>query len=329
MSVLSQKHFHNEAAAYKFIEAKLWPDGPICPHCGAVDSAAPLKSRPGTTGKSKLREGLYKCYECRSPFTVKVGTIFEDSRIKLHLWLQAIALVAASKKGISSSQLSRILKISQSSALHLLHRIRKVMESTGGGTLGGGGIVEMDETYFGKKAKENRRTTRVFDGLPYKKGSRGPANKRAIVSVIERGGEVRSFHVEHADKATVAKIVVENISKEATMFTDESRLYTGADAHVSMHDTVRHASGEYVRGIVNTNSIEGYFSIFKKGMLGVYQHCDEKNLHRYLSEFDFRHNTRVALGYNDQDRADIMLGAVTGKRLMYKRLGENGQKEAA
>ena len=313
MSILSQKHFHNEAAAYKYIEGRLWADGRVCPHCGCIGRSGALKGK--TT-----REGLYKCYECRKPFTVKIGTIFEDSRIKLHIWLQGIALIAASKKGISANQLSRVLGISVSSAWHMAHRIRVAMADTNGGTFGGnGGVVEMDETYFGYKAPENRRTTRVFDGKPYKTGQRGPANKRAVVSMVERGGKVRSFHVESASKETVAKIVVKNIAKEATLHTDESRLYTGADAHVSKHESIRHAAGEYARGEVTTNSIEGYFSIFKRGMTGVYQHCDEKNLHRYLSEFDFRFNTRVALGYNDQDRADIMLQNVVGKRLKYER----------
>jgi len=315
MSALSQKHFHNEAAAYKFIEAKLWADGRVCPHCGVIGRSGELKGK--TT-----RDGLYKCYECRKPFTVKIGTIFEDSRIKLHLWLQGIALMAASKKGISANQLSRILGISVKGAWFMAQRLREAMKDTDSGPLGGSGIVEMDETYQGKKKDLPTKTTSGRD-FTHSKHGRGPASKRAIVSIIERGGKVRSFHVDRADKATVAKIVVENISKEATMFTDESRLYTGADAHVAHHDTVHHASGEYARGIVTTNSIEGYFSIFKKGMGGVYQHCDEKNLHRYLAEFDFRHNTRTALGYNDADRADMMLQNVVGKRLTYKRPSAN------
>lgn len=311
MSVLSQKHFHNESAAYKFIEARIWTDGRVCPHCGVIGRSNELKGK--TT-----REGLYKCYECRKPFTVKIGTIFEDSRIKLHLWLQAITLIAASKKGISANQLSRVLGISVSSAWHMAHRIRLSMESTGGVFGGNGGVVEVDETYYGKKNMAAPELTTAGNPFTKRKGdARIP--KRAIVSMVERGGKVRSFHVDRADKATVAKIVVENIAKEATMHTDESRLYTGAEAHVATHETIHHASGEYVRGQVTTNSIEGFFSIFKKGMGGVYQHCDEKNLHRYLSEFDFRYNTRVALGYNDQDRADMMLGNVVGKRLKYER----------
>ena len=318
MSVLSQKHFHNEKAAYKFVEAKLWPEGRVCPHCGTIDRSGELKGK--TT-----RIGLYKCYDCRKPFTVKIGTIFEDSRIPMHKWLQAIALVAASKKGVSANQLARILEISVSSAWHMAHRLREAMKDDNDSLLGGEGIVEVDETYHGlKKDKPTKTTTgREFTGS---KHGRGPSSKRAVVGMIERGGKVRSFHVDRADKATVAKIVVQNISKEATMFTDESRLYTGADGHVSLHNTVHHASGEYARGIVNTNSIEGFFSIFKKGMNGVFQHCDEKNLHRYLQEFDFKFNTRQALGYNDKDRADLILKGVVGKRLTYQRPEANAQE---
>lgn len=310
MSNLSAKHFHNEKAAYKFVEARLWKDGRVCPHCGCVDRSGELKGK--TT-----RIGLYKCYECRKPFTVKIGTIFESSRVKLNLWLQAIALVAASKKGISANQLARIIGVSTKTAWFMEHRLREAMKD-GGGILGGNGIVEMDETYYGKKKVQATETTsgRPFTGS---KSGRGPANKRAIVAMVERGGKVRSFHVERADKHTVASIVVDNISKEATLYTDESRLYKGADAHVKGHDSVHHARGEYARGQVNTNSIEGFFSVFKKGMNGIFQHCDEKNLHRYLQEFDFKYNTRQALGYSDKDRADMMLAGVVGKRLMYQR----------
>lgn len=308
MSVLSAKHFHDEAAAYKFIEAKLWPDGRVCPHCGVIGRSGALKGK--TT-----REGLYKCYECRKPFTVKIGTIFEDSRIKLHIWLQAIALITSSKKGISANQLARVLGISVKSAWFLSHRLREVMKDTSGGTLGGGGVAEIDETYYGsKKDKPTMKT----DGTPFLTTGKS-AHKMQVVSIIERGGKVRSFHVERVDKQTVARIVVENISKETVLYTDESRLYKGVDAHVADHDTVRHGAKEYVRGQVHTNTVEGFFGNFKKGMVGIFQHCHEKNLHRYLQEFDFKYNTRQALGYNDQDRAEIMLRNVTGKRLTYQR----------
>lgn len=312
-SVLSDKQFHNEAAAYKYVEGMIWAKGRSCPHCGTFDRSGELK------GKS-TRVGVYKCYECRKPFTVKVGTIFESSHIKMHIWLQAIFLISSSKKGISSNQLSRVLGITLKSAWFLSHRIREAMKSGSFDPMGGNGIVEADETYYGPKKEVATQTTSGREFTGSKKG-RGVANKRVIVSLVERGGEVRSFHVDRADKVTVARIVTENVAKEAILFTDESRLYTGADAHVSLHNTVHHAAGEYARGIVNTNTIEGYFSIFKRGMKGVYQHCDERHLQRYLAEFDFRYNSRANLGYNDTDRANKILSGVVGKRLSYKTVG--------
>lgn len=327
MSILNDSHFHNERSAYAFIERHIWADGRVCPHCGVVDNSSALKSKPGS--KNKIRIGVYKCYSCRKPFTVKVGTIFESSHIKMHVWLQAIFLISSSKKGISSNQLSRVLGITLKSAWFLSHRIREAMKDGGLDPLGGpDGIVEADETYHGKKSGPAPETT--TRGRPFTK-RRGDARKekRAIVSLVERGGKVRSFHVDQADKATVARIVVENVARESHLHTDESRLYKGADAHVAEHHSVKHADGEYVRGNVHNNSVEGYFSIFKRGMKGIYQHCDEKHLHRYLSEYDFRYNHREALGYNDQDRAAMLLRGVVGKRLTYETAGAtNAEKRA-
>ena len=310
MSVLYAKHFHDEKAAYAYVEAHVWAKGRVCPHCGTVDQSGALK------GKS-TRIGVYKCYACRKPFTVKVGTIFESSHIKLHIWLQAIFLISSSKKGISANQLHRVLGITLKSAWFLAHRIREAMRSGGLGPLGGEGqIVEADETYFGMKKDKADTTT---SGRPFLKGGyKGITNKRAIVSLVQRGGEVRSFHVKRADKVTVASIVTKNVARETRLHTDESRLYTGADGHVAEHHTVNHSKGEYVRGAVHTNTIEGYFSIFKRGMKGVYQHCGENHLHRYLAEFDFRYNNREGLGVNDVARASNLLRGVTGKRLTYQ-----------
>jgi hypothetical protein len=219
--------------------------------------------------------------------------------------------------------------ITLKSAWFLSHRIREAMKD-GGGPLGGEGkIVEADETYHGPKSGPLPETTTA--GRAFAQGAAGAKrrHKRAIVSLVERGGKVRSFHVDSADKETVARIVVENVAKESQLHTDESRLYTGAEAHVAEHHTVHHARGEYVRGSVHNNSVEGYFGIFKRGMKGVYQHCDEKHLHRYLSEFDFRYNSREALGFDDQDRAAMLLKGVVGKRLTYKTTGaENAQEES-
>jgi transposase-like protein len=311
MSVLTAKHFHDEAAAYRFVEAHVWPDGCVCPHCGVFGQSGALKG-------NSTRQGVYKCYACRKPFTVKVGTIFESSHIKLHLWLQGIFLMSSSKKGISANQLHRTLGVTLKSAWFMSHRIREAMRSKALPPLGGlGQTVEADETYFGRKA--NPRTAKA-DGTPFTGGpkGRGPAGKRAVVSLVERGGSVRSFHVPSADKVTVAGIVTQNVHRESRMFTDESRLYMGADAHVAEHDTVKHRAGEYVRGDVHINTIEGYFSVFKRGMRGTYQHCKEKHLHRYLAEFDFRYNARQALGVDDQSRAMLALKGVTGKRLTYR-----------
>lgn len=311
MSYLNAPHLHNEQAAYAFVEARVWPQGRVCPHCGVVGQSSAMK------GKS-TRVGAYKCYACRKPFTVKIGTIFESSHVPLHLWLQAIFLIASSKKGISSNQLHRTLGVTLKTAWFMSHRIREAMRSNMSGFMGGpdgSGIVEADETYYGPV--ENKRTVRT-DGQPYKKGQRGPANKRPIVSLVERGGKVRSFHVPTCTKENVSRIVKENISKEARLHTDESRLYTGAEEAFASHETVKHRAGEYVRGDVMTNNAEAYFSVFKRGMRGTYQHCAEKHLHRYLAEFDFRFNNRTALGVDDDLRTEQLVQGVVGKRLTYQ-----------
>lgn len=304
-SILSRPYFHDEKAAYAFVESQLWADGRPCPHCGVLDESTALK------GKS-TRLGVYKCRACRKPFTVKVGTIFESSHIKLHIWLQAIFLLSSSKKGISSNQLSRSLGITLKSAWFLSHRIRAAMADGGLAALGGvGEVVEADETYIGRKK-----------GVEKKGG--GAAHKMAVVSLVQRGGKVRSFHVDRADKATVAHIVMDNVARESRLHTDESRLYMGADGVFSAHETVHHRASEYARGDVTTNSVEGFFSIFKRGMKGIYQHCQEKHLHRYLSEYDFRYNNRIALGVDDESRAAVALRGVVGKRLTYKTVGGIG-----
>lgn len=309
-SVLSNKHFHDEAAAYKFLEAKIWPSGPVCPHCGGVERISKME------GKS-TRLGTYKCYQCRMQFTVKVGTVFEASHVKLHLWLQAVALLTSSKKGISANQLHRTLGVSLKTAWFMGHRIREAMRDGKLSPMGGaGGIVEMDETYHGKIANPRDVTT---SGRPYtKRGNTGPSNKRAILSLVERGGKVRSFHIENADKWTVTNIVNENIARESRVFTDESRIYGSLTDQVSEHQSVKHAAGEYARGEVHTNTIESVFSVLKRGMRGTYQHCKEKHLHRYLAEFDFRYNNRIALGVDDASRADEALKGIVGKRLTYR-----------
>jgi transposase-like protein len=311
MSVLSEKHFHDEKAAYKFLEARLWPEGPVCPHCGGIERISKMQ------GKS-TRIGTYKCYQCRKPFTVKIGTIFESSHVKMHLWLQAIFLMASSKKGISANQLHRILGVTLKTAWFMSHRIREAMREGALGPLGGeGGVVEADETYHGKKEGPQPELNTRFEPFT-KRGRGGPSHKRAIVGLIERCGNVRTFHVKQAIKENVAKIVTENVAHESHLMTDESRLYTGMDKVFASHQHVKHSHKEYVRGEVHSNTIESYFSIFKRGMRGTYQHCREKHLHRYLAEFDFRHNSRVSVGICDVGRAERILLGAKGKRLTYE-----------
>jgi transposase-like protein len=303
MSVLSKPYFHCEEAAFEHVEAILWPNGPVCPHCGsASDRHYDLK---------KTRIGLRKCADCRKQFTVRVGTVFESSHLPLHKWLQAVYLMCASKKGVSAHQLHRVLEVTYKSAWFLAHRIREAMRSGELEPMGGSGkVVEADETYFGNKAVIRKRT---------KKGKPSLSSKRAVMALVERGGMVRSFYVERADKETVARIVSENVKRETTLHTDESNLYPQVGAEFAGHATVKHTAGEYVRDDVHTNTIEGYFSVFKRGMRGVYQHCGERHLHRYLAEFDFRYNNRSGLGVEDGERAQRALEGVTGKRLTYRR----------
>lgn len=320
-SVLSAKHFHDEAAAFAHLERALWPDGPTCPKCGG--EGYPLQGVKDKKGR--VRIGLKKCRACRAQFTVRVGTIFESSHAPLHLWLQAIALLTSGKKGISSNQLARVLGVQLKTAWFMSHRIRLAMAP--GGKLppmgGEGRVVEIDETYHGRvhKPAEFRKDTgaRLKRG---KKGYRGPANRRPIIALIERGGSARTFHVAEADAETVQKIVRENIDLRSRIHTDASSLYDFVGKSFAEHASVRHSMGEYVKwnenGAVHNNSCESYFSVFKRGMKGVYQHCSEKHLHRYLAEFDFRHSNRIAVGVDDAARAQRVLAQVVGKRLTYK-----------
>ena len=307
------KIYTDENAARAHFEGLLWPNGPICPHCGVEDAAIKLK------GKS-TRPGVYKCRACEKPFSVTVGTVFERSKIKLHVWVRAVDLYTASKKGFSAHQLHRTLGVTYKTAWFMAHRIREAMAEVKGPTnpMGGEGkIVEADETYYGQKADKPKVTT---SGRPFLQGGRR-AHKISIVSLVERGGNVRSFHIDGTVTAnTVANILFTNVKRNTTLHTDESKLYTKAGAEYASHETVAHVAKEYARGIVHTNTIEGYFSIFKRGMKGVYQHCGEQHLHRYLAEFDFRYNQRTALGVNDKARGEAALKGIAGKRLTYQRL---------
>lgn len=308
MSQFNAKHFQTPEAAREYLEALRWGDERICPHCGSLNSFATKKA------------GIYRCREkeCRKDFSVTTKSVMESSHIKLHIWLQAFYLMASSKKGVSSHQLHRALGVTYKTAWFLSHRIREAMRNGGlTSPMGGeGSVIEADETYFGPTAEP--RISKQRGDRPYKKGNRGPRNKRAIVSLVERGGSVRSFHVAVADAATVSTIVNANVHYESRLHTDESKLYTRVGADFAAHETINHSAKEYARGDVTTNSVEGYFSIFKRGMKGIYQHCAEKHLHRYLSEYDFRYNHRVKLGYNDGERADLAIKGAAGKRLTYR-----------
>lgn len=307
-SILSAPHFHNEEAAFAKLESIVWAGGePVCPKCGGLDRITKVKGG---------RKGLYRCGPCKRQFTVTVGTVMERSHIPLHKWFQAAHLLASSKKGISAHQLHRTLGITYKAAWFMEHRLREAMRTGGLAPMGGAGkVVEADETYSGHKEDPTI-------GKRTKRGKRGHSGKRSIVALVERGGSVRTFHVERADKATVTRIVNENVVREATLYTDESRLYGDVKGHVATHDTVEHSAGEYVRyeacGPVHTNTVEGVFSVLKRGMHGTYHHCGEKHLHRYLAEFDFRYNNRTALGVDDVTRAAVALQGIVGKRLLYR-----------
>jgi transposase-like protein len=303
MSILSRPEFHNEEAAYAYVEARIWANGRVCPHCGETE-------RTGKLGGKSTRIGTYKCYACRKPFTVKIGTIFEASHVPMNLWLQAIYLMCASKKGISSNQLHRTLGVTLKTAWFMSHRIREAMRSGDLSPMGGdGGVVEVDETYIGRN--------------PDKEVKSGVAHKYAVLSLVDRtSGHAQSFVLDRVTLNEVVPVIVGNIAKEAKLYTDESRLYHGAKGHFADHQAVNHKAKEYGRGDVHTNTIEGFFSIFKRGMKGVYQHCGKKHLHRYMAEFDFRYSNRAALDVSDVVRADIALVGVKGKRLTYQRANQ-------
>jgi transposase-like protein len=300
-SVLSAAHFHSEEAAYRFVEARLWANGRPCPHCGVIDKSGPLK------GKS-TRIGVYKCYACRKPFTVKIGTVFESSHIKLHVWLQAMHLLCTSKKGMSSNQLHRTLGVTLQTAWFLSHRIREAMTDLGiddAGPLGGEGkFVEADETFIGGRARN--------------RAYKSPAPKKAVVALVERKGRVRSHHVPEVTAANLRPILETEIDVASHLRTDESGVYWKAGERFASHRTVNHAQEEYVRGDASTNAAENFFSILKRGIYGIYQHVSEEHLHRYLAEFDFRYSNRVRLGIDDVERTDRALRGVVGKRLTYR-----------
>ena len=302
MSVLSKPYFHDEAAAFQHLESVLWPDAPICPHCGSINE------KHYDLGKTRL--GLRKCAEkaCRKQFTVKVGTVFEQAHIPLNKCLLALYLMCASKKGMSAHQLHRTLEIGYKAAWFLCHRIREAMrDDTSIDFLGGANkVVEADETYIGGKAK-NRAT-------------RKPAAKKAVLSLVERDGRVRSFHLANVTAETVKPLIAKNADKASVLMTDESPIYGKIGKDFANHQTVNHSANEYARlgGYVGINASENFFSIVKRGIVGTYHSVSEAHLHRYLAEFDFRYNNRSKLGCEDAERAFRAMTGVVGKRLTYR-----------
>jgi transposase-like protein len=305
MTDLHNPIFHDLEKAREALEAVRWPDGPYCPHCGNYnqDRIAKVEGK-----KRSHRPGLYYCSSCEATFTVTVGTVFERSKVPLTKWWLAVHLLNSSKKGMSSHQLHRMLGVTYKTAWFMTHRIREAMKDMAPGPLGGEGkIIEADETYFGTK---DRVTTRT------KKGKPALGSKRPIFGLVERGGKVRTFHLEKATLNEVREILVTNASRKSDLHTDESLLYMSTGKEFASHKTVVHSRNEYVRGHVHTNTVENVWSVFKRGMIGIYQHCGEAHLHRYLAEFDFRYNHRKI---TDAERANALMEQVHGKRLTYRR----------
>ncbi len=313
-SILSAPYFHDEEAAYEFVEARIWPRGPVCPHCGGVE-------RNSKMGGASTRIGAYKCYDCRKPFTVKVGTIFEASHIPMHKWLQAIFLISSSKKGISSHQLQRTLGVTIKSAWFMSHRIREAMKIDGGMFSSGGGTIEADATYVGGKERNKHANKRNSSNT-------GAMGKQCVFTLVDRKGGARSFHVPNVDAKNIKPIIQAQLAEQTRLMTDGDRPLRAVKSLVDSHETVNHAIGEYVRGDIHTNTVEGFFSILKRGIVGTFHHVSAAHLHRYTAEFDFRYTNRegkakvngkwVKTGLSDTERADALLAGVKGKRLTYR-----------
>lgn len=304
MCDLTNPIFQDEDKAREYLESVRWPSGPICPHCGTVEGITRLQ------GKSH-RPGLHQCNQCAGHFTVTVGTLYERSHIPLHKWLMATHLICASKKGISSHQLHRMLGITYKSAWFMTHRIRESMTS-GGGLLGsGGGTVEADETYWGTSKRSKKAQAINKSGR-----SVNIHDKQKIIALVERDGSVRSFHVASVNGATLKSVLHGNISKTAHLMTDDFKIYRRIAKHFASHQAVNHSQGEYSRGNAHTNTVEGYFSLLKRGLIGTFHHVAPKHLGRYVTEFDFKYNNRKI---SDAERFHASLQGISGKRLTYRR----------
>jgi transposase-like protein len=313
-SAFNAPHLSNEEAAIAYVEGQLWPDGPVCPHCGTIGEATKLK------GKS-TRPGLWKCRACRKPFTVRMRTVFESSHIPLHVWLQAIYLICSSKKGISARQLQRTLGGSLKTAWFLAHRIRLAMDESGSGPLGGAGkIVEADESFT--VYKEGGPTWILHPEHGWQRRT-GWGDRVPVVTLVERGGRARSQKAENITAETLRTVVFGTADTKSRLMTDELRAYRGIGRSFAGHDAVDHGAEEWARKLADgmkahVNTVEGFFSLLKRGIYGCYFHVSETHLHRYLAEFDFRYSNRIALGVDDAARTDRAIKGIKGKRLTYE-----------
>jgi transposase-like protein len=304
-SVLSAPWFHDEEAAYRKLESILWPNGPRCPRCGGHERITKVNGG---------RIGLWRCGPCKRQFRVTVGTVFESAHVPLNLWFQAMHLLCSSKKGMSSHQIHRVLGVTYKTAWFMTHRIREAMtphehllQALGGEDK----TVEIDETFVGSLEKNKHRSKRKHVGT-------GGAGKEAVFSLVERGGTVRSRHVADVTAATLRPILKAQVHEATFVMTDEGATDKSIGRDFKKHGMVNHGLGEYVRGDIHTNTIEGYFSILKRGIYGVYHHVSQQHLKRYLAEFDFRYNHRIALGITDPARTEAALRGIVGKRLTYR-----------
>jgi transposase-like protein len=306
-AIFTDPIFHDEEAAREHLELIRWPNGPVCPHCGATARTTNIWRIEAKIKEPRkgARPGVLCCGDCRKQFTVTVGTVFEHSKVPLHKWVLATHLLCSSKKGMSSHQLHRTLGVTYKTAWFMTHRIREAMKSEHTYQLGDMGPVEVDETYTGTKPGTVKR--------------RGYGHKNAVLSLVERDGEVRSFHIPSATSKILRTYLEDNITPEAHLITDDAKQYKKIGQEFAQHDVVNHTQKEYVRGDAHTNNAESFFSIFKRGLMGTYHHVGAQHLQRYVTEFDFRYNHRSRLGVDDEMRSKAALKGISGKRLTYRR----------
>jgi transposase-like protein len=306
---LTDEIFQDADAARAHLEATRWPEGPICPHCGVVDQAT-------NVGGKSARKGCYQCNACRDQFTVTVGTVFERSKVPLNKWLLATYLLSSSKKGYSAHQLHRTIGVTYKTAWFMFHRIREAMVESNPGPMGGEGkFVEVDETYVGGTESNMHKSKRAPKDIAMDR-------KQAVVTLVERNGAARSFHVANVTVKNLRTALVTNIDRKSHLMTDGYMAYRGIGREFASHGSVNHQKGEYARGSTHSNTAENFFSILKRGVIGTYHHVSEAHLSRYLAEFDFRYSNRSGLGVNDTIRTDKVLVAIAGKRLTYRRTGQ-------